>query len=260
MLDANAIMARRSERLFRLFAAYLRWYVGRRLHAVRMSRAGLPQAAAGQPLIVYSNHPSWWDPAIYILLCDMLFRGRAGYGPMDAAALGKYGVLERMGVFGVAQDDKRGAAQFLRTSLAVLETPSTMLWVTAEGGFNDCRSRPVRLRPGLAHLARRVPGAVILPLALEYPFWNESQPEALLRFGEPLHHSGGSVADWTQRLEAALAATMDSLAAESMTRDPALFQPLVRGGAGIGGLYDSWRWLRAMASGQRFDASHEGKL
>ena len=216
--------------------------------------------AAGQPLIVYSNHPSWWDPAIYILLCDMLFRGRAGYGPMDGAALGKYGVLERMGVFGVAQDDKRGAAQFLRTSLAVLETPSTMLWVTAEGSFNDCRSRPVRLRPGLAHLARRVPGAVILPLALEYTFWNESQPEALLRFGEPLQHRDGTVADWTQRLEAALAATMDTLAAESMTRDPALFQPLVRGGAGIGGLYDSWRWLRATASGHRFDASHEGKI
>ncbi len=260
MLDAKAIMARRSERLFRLFAAYLRWYAGRRLHAVRVSRAGLPHAPAGRPLIVYSNHPSWWDPAIYILLCDMLFRGRAGYGPMDAAALGKYGVLERMGVFGVAQDDKRGAAQFLRTSLAVLGTPSTMLWVTAEGSFNDCRSRPVRLRPGLAHLARRVPGAVILPLALEYPFWNESQPEALLRFGDPLPHADGSIVDWTERLEAALAATMDALAAESMTRDPALFQPLVRGGAGVGGIYDSWRWLRATAAGREFDGSHEGKV
>ena len=169
MLDANAIMARRSERLFRLFAVYLRWYAGRRLHAVRMSRTGLPHAAAGQPLIVYSNHPSWWDPAIYILLCDMLFRGRAGYGPMDGAALGKYGVLERMGVFGVAQDDKRGAAQFLRTSLAVLETPSTMLWVTAEGSFNDCRSRPVRLRPGLAHLARRVRAVIQVRLGTQHP-------------------------------------------------------------------------------------------
>ncbi len=253
-------MARRSERMFRLFAAYLRWYVSRHLHAVRLSRTGLPHAPAGRPLIVYSNHPSWWDPAIYILLCDMLFRGRAGFGPMDAAALGKYGVLARMGVFPVAQDDKRGAAQFLRTSLAVLETPSAMLWVTAEGSFTDSRSRPIRLRPGLAHLARRVPDAVILPLALEYSFWNESRPEALLRFGEPLQKEGsGSVADWTERLEHALATTMDTLAAESMTRDPKLFQPLVRGGSGVGGIYDSWRWLRARAAGRRFDASHEGE-
>ncbi len=102
--------------------------------------------------------------------------------------------------------------------------------------------------PGLAHLARRVPDALILPLALEYPFWNESQPEILVRFGTPLHSSrDGSVAEWTQRLETALTATMDALAAESVTRDPALFTPLLRGGAGVGGLYDCWRWTRAMA-------------
>ncbi len=52
---------------------------------------------------------------------------------------------------------------------------------------------------------------------------------------------------------------MDALAAESATRDPALFQPLVRGGAGVGGIYDSWRWLRATAAGRRFDPSHEGE-
>ena len=49
---------------------------------------------------------------------------------------------------------------------------------------------------------------------------------------------------------------MDALATESATRNPALFQPLVRGGVGIGGIYDSWRWLRATANGRRFDPSH----
>ncbi len=224
---------------------------------MRVSRTGLPRGVAGKPLIVYSNHPSWWDPAVYILLCDMLFPNRAGYGPMDAAALGKYGVLERMGVFGVELDNPRGAATFLRTCLAVLASPSNMLWITAEGAFTDHRTRPVALRPGLAHLARQVPGAVILPLALEYTFWDESRPEALLRFGEPLlSDRQGSVADWTARLEASLADTMDALATESATRNPALFQPLVRGGVGIGGIYDSWRWLRATANGRRFDPSH----
>ena len=224
---------------------------------MRVSRTGLPRGVAGKPLIVYSNHPSWWDPAVYILLCDMLFPNRAGYGPMDAAALGKYGVLERMGVFGVELDNPRGAATFLRTCLAVLASPSNMLWITAEGAFTDHRTRPVALRPGLAHLARQVPGAVILPLALEYTFWDESRPEAPLRFGEPpLSDRQGSVADWTARLEASLADTMDALATESATRNPALFQPLVRGGVGIGGIYDSWRWLRATANGRRFDPSH----
>ncbi len=257
--QAARVLARRSPWLFRVFAVYLRWYAGRRFHAMRLSRSGQPRAVPGRPLIVYSNHPSWWDPAVYIMLCDTLFRGRAGYGPMDQAALGRYGVLEFMGVFGVAQDDPRGAARFLRTSLAVLDRPSAMLWITAEGHFTDNRLRPIALRSGLAHLARRVPGAVILPMALDYAFWNESRPEVLVRFGEPLDSGRtGTVAEWNLRLETALAETMDTLAIESCTRNPALFRSLLRGGAGVGGVYDAWRWLRATVRGQRFDPSHEG--
>lgn len=260
-IDTGQILARRSAILFRLFSLYLHWYVSRHFHAMRISRSGLPRALAGRPLIVYSNHASWWDPAVFILLCAKLFRGRAGYGPMDAVALGKYGVLERMGVFGVDQADARGAATFLRTAMAVVAQPTQMLWVTAEGKFTDVRTRPLQLRPGLAHLVRRVPNAIILPLALEYTFWDESRPELLLRFGEPLlGNRQSSVAEWTQRLEQGLASTMDALAAESMTRNPALFTPLVRGGAGVGGIYDTWRWLRATAGGRRFDASHGGKI
>lgn len=260
-----AALARRSQTLFRLFALYLRWYCYRSFHAVRISRGGLPPAIGDRPLIVYSNHPSWWDPAIYILLGSKFLPGREGFGPMDDQALSRYGVLQRMGAFGVPQQDRRGAAIFLRTSLAVLARPRSMLWITAEGAFTDHRTRPVTLRPGLAHLVRRVPNAVILPLALEYSFWNESRAEALARFGAPLEtHAGAagldnSVAAWNQRLEAALTDTMDALAAESSTRDPSLFLPLVHGGAGIGGIYDTWRHARAAVRGRRFDPSHEGK-
>lgn len=252
-------LARRSRRLFWLFGWYLRWYFYRKFHAVRISRAGLPPDCAGRPLIVYGNHPSWWDPAVYILACNLLFPRREGFGPMDSEALGQYGLLERMGAFGVPQATARGAATFLHTSLAILRRPSAMLWITAEGGFTDPRTRPIVLRPGLAHLVRRVPNAVILPLALEYTFWNESRAEVLLRFGAPIESGPGDVASWNDRLSSALAETMDALAAESMTREARLFQPLVRGGAGVGGIYDGWRRLRALLAGRRFDASHEGK-
>ena len=222
-----------------------------------MPRAALPAAVAGRPVIIYSNHPSWWDPALYILLCTLLFPGRRGYGPMDAKALGKYGLFERMGVFGITLDSPRGAARFLSTSLRVLSDPASILWITAEGEFTDPRRRPIQLRPGLAHLARRVPGAVILPLAIEYTFWNESKPEALARFGTPIESGGGTVAEWTARLEAELTRTMDALTAESLQRDPALFGRLLRGQVGVGGIYDLWRRGRAVAAGRQFDPRHE---
>ena len=52
---------------------------------------------------------------------------------------------------------------------------------------------------------------------------------------------------------------MDALSADSMRRDPALFRPLLRGSAGVGGVYDLYRRSRALAAGRRFDPTHEGR-
>lgn len=237
---------------------YLRRYFRRSFHAVRVARDGLPAAAPGRALIICANHPSWWDPMMFALLTRLLFRGRAGYGPMDAAALGKYGVLRRIGVFGIGPG-RRGAARFLRTGLDLLADPTTVLWITAEGAFTDPRTRPVRLRPGLAHLARRGE-AVVLPLAMEFPFWDERRPEALARFGPKVElPPGHDAATWTAALEAALTASLDALAADAMSRDPSRFVTLVSGRTGVGGVYDLWRRGLAWRRGRRFDSSHGGE-
>lgn len=253
-------VAARSPFLFRLFALYLRWYFCRGFHGVHVSRGGTPLAPAGRPVILYTNHPSWWDPALFILLTDVMMPDRRAFGPMEIGALGRYNLLRRFGVFGIDTSHLRGAARFLDVSLRVLADPTTALWITAEGEFTDPRRRPVRLRPGLGHLARRVEGAVLVPVAIEYTFWNERKPEALVRFGPPLDTGGGqSVAEWTARLESELAANMDALAAESMTRDPASFTPLLSGAAGVGGIYDLWRRLAAWSRGRRARLAHEDR-
>ncbi len=254
-------VAVRSATLFRLFGAYLRWYFFRNFRAVRISRAGLPRMPDGRPVIIFTNHPSWWDPAFFILLSNTLLRDRIGFGPMDAESFAQYGILRRMGIFGIDLGTARGAARFLDVSLRVLQNPRAALWITAEGHFTDPRPRPIRLRPGLAHLARRVPNAVLVPLALEYGFWNERKPEALCRFGSPID-SGRErdVAGWTALLEDALTATMDALAAESAARNPALFETLIQSGGGIGGMYDLWRRGVGLAQGKRVRLSHEEEV
>jgi 1-acyl-sn-glycerol-3-phosphate acyltransferase len=225
-------LAARSPAAIALFDAYLRVYFRRNFRAVRVLRDGHPRLPAGRPVIVASNHPSWWDPMMFVLLSRLLLPERIGYGPMEAAALKRYGVLRRIGVFGIEPGTVRGASQFLRLGARVLADPRGALWVTAEGAFTDARRRPVRLRPGIAALARRVPVACVLPLALEYPFWNERRPEALACFGPALE---GAAARETGAIEAALALTMDRLADAAMTRDPARFTALLRGRAGVGG-------------------------
>jgi 1-acyl-sn-glycerol-3-phosphate acyltransferase len=244
--------------LARWFAWYCRRYpLAKGFHAVRLARGGRPRDDGG-PLVVVLNHPSWWDPLVCAALAG-LFPGRTHYAPIDAAMLAKYGFFRRLGFFGVEQGTPKGARDFLRLGAEALRRPHTALWVTAQGRFTDPRERPVRLRPGVGHLLRQLDGGTVLPLALEYPFWEERYPEALVRFGEPIPVGRGrdlSVDEWVCRLESGLGAAQDALAAAAQTRDPRVFEVLVGGKSGVGGVYDGWRRLRAWLRGERFRAAH----
>ena len=253
------MIPRISRPLFGGFARYARGYVRRNFHSVRVSLDGRPAVADEAPLVVYLNHPSWWDPLIGLILARTFWPGRSHYVPMEAAALERYRFMARLGCFGIEKEGRRGASAFLKTSVAILERPNTALWITGAGEFTDPRLRPVSLRPGLAHLFRRARTAAFVPLALEYPFWQERFPEALCRFGPPLvrdEHGPETLENLTHRLEVSLQATQDQLAAESIRRCPEDFEWLLGGSAGVGLIYDSWRRLHATVRGRRFDPRH----
>lgn len=245
--------------LFRVFQRYSVRYVRKHFHAVRLSKTSHPLPDTNEPILLVLNHTAWWDPMVCLVLSRM-FGGRDQFAAIDAAAVRQYPFFKKLGFVGVETTSLRGAAEFLRTGAAILSEPRRLYWVTAQGRFTDVRERPLALRSGVGHLAARIGRGVVLPLALEYTFWTERTPEALARFGEPLHvadHPGLSGKDWTARIEAELTRTLDTLNAETQTRDPGRFTGLVGGKAGVGGVYDLWRRLKAAARGRRFDPSHE---
>lgn len=232
----------------RFFGRVMQREMRRSFHKVRLARPGVPTHPGGVPLIVYTNHPSWWDPAFVIVLALRLFDQREHYGPIEADMLERYRFMRRIGIFGVAPGTRAGAADFLRIGAGILADPRRMLWVTAQGQFSDPRERPLGLRYGTARLMERVPGAVALPLAVEYPFWTERRPEALARFGTPQRDP--------QRLEAALTETMDRLADDALAREPARFETVLQGSAGLFGIYDAWRRAGATLRGERYRPGH----
>jgi len=250
-------MPQRSEFLWGWFLWYLRGYLRKNFHALRLSRANPLPDLAGQPLVFVMNHPSWWDPLVAILLTPR-FPAYKAFAPLDAEMLKKYPMFGKLGMFGVEQNTARGAVQFLRTSLNLLAQPGHAIWITAQGRFADVRERPLVLKPGVAHLAARMTTGVLLPLAIEYPFWNERFPEALARFGEPLIIEPGIATDtWLARITQALEATQDALRDEAMSRDPEKFETLLGGSVGVGGVYDWWRRWKAWLRGERFSAAHD---
>ena len=239
---------------------YFDRFLRRHLNALRLAHWGLPQGADHPgPIVVYLNHPSWWDAAVLILLAHRLFRRRVSYAPFDAKMLQRYGVFARIGAFAVDLDSPRGALQFLKASRAILSRPDRMLWITAQGRFADVRRRPLGLRPGVAHLPEIAPDALFVPLALEYAFWDERGAEAFAAFGAPIPAAellALSRPERLARLEAALAETLDRLGMDVIAREPERFSGLVSGGKGIGGVYDGWRRLRATITRQPFDPAH----
>jgi 1-acyl-sn-glycerol-3-phosphate acyltransferase len=254
------VLRRYSPRLARGFARWLRGYFRRNFDGVRTSLAGAPPEAKDDPLIVYTNHPSWWDPIHFMLIARSVMPDRRMFGPFDAAALAKYPLFGRLGGFGIDRSTRRGAVEFMATSRAILAAPDTSLWITAQGEFCDPRRRPVVLQPGLAHLMRDLDRGLVVPLAVEYPFWNERRPEALSRFGRPMQigdERHRTVEDLNARLAERLSETLEALAEEAVARDPARFRTLVLGRTGVGGVYDFGRRLRAWVLGRRFDSAHE---
>lgn len=242
------------------FCRYLEHYFARHFDGVRVAREGFRPGDVSDPFVVYSNHPSWWDPVLFMLLRDALLPNRDGFGPMDAEALAKYPLFKRLGVFGIERGTHSGAVAFLRTAEAVLLRPRSTLWLTAEGAFTDPRRRPIELQFGLAHLVRRVPNLQVVPLAIEYTFWNERLPEALVRFGQPVDLSGlqgANVEAISGRLEWALEETMDLLAVDAQSREAERFEAILLGKTGIGGPYDLWRRWWAGIRGVSLQLSHE---
>jgi len=254
-----------SRRLYRWFFWYVRRYLARHFHAVRLLRGpdggvGLP-AIAGEPVIIYTNHPGWWDPLVFLAVGDRLAAGRMNYGPIDATALGKYRFLERIGFIGIDPGSFRGAARFLRAVRAAGRRTDVLFWITAQGEFTDPRTRPVEIRPGVGHAAAAAEGGLVIPMAVEYPFWNERLPEAVVAFGPALRLGGAaprSAEEWTALLVRELEATQDRLAEAACRRDPAAFTNVLSGRVGVGLVYDAVRRVTAWVRGQSFDAAHGG--
>lgn len=251
-----------SRPLLAFFRRIVRHYFRRHFHAVRISGAARFSSLqdAPEPLIVYANHGSWWDPMVAFFLADRLMPKRRHYAPMDAKALQRYGILQRIGIFPVEMKTGRGGVQFLRTGEAIARRGG-VLWITPQGKFVDGRVRPLDFKPGLAALAVRVAEQMgvcsVLPLAIEYTYWDERLPECLLHMEEAVLVRRGDTADDVEaRLIPSLEKGMDRLKEMAIQRDPSLFETLARGTVGVGGFYALGQRIKAAVLRRPYRAVH----
>ena len=208
-------------------------------------------------LVVYANHIGWWDPIVAMLLRKRYLPESVFYAPIDAQALEAYGIFRKLGFYGLNLNTYAGASDFLKTSREILSNPNSSIWITPEGCFTDCRDLDRPLMPGLAHLAATSQNTVFVPLAIEYPFWEEPKPMIATRFGTPIRFEHGtSKAQCAQRIFESLRATQKHLADCVIRRELQAFEFLIPPRAKRQGLYDTLRAWKAWMHGRSFDPSH----
>ncbi len=242
--------------LLLIFSMIGRHRLRKNFRAVRMMNMERLQNLSPEPVVIYLNHPSWWDPIVCAELARRLLPGRKHRAPISADSLQQYRFFRNIGMFPVEQDSPRGAVQFLRAASTVLAAQG-VLWITAQGHFTDARVRPTELKAGLGALLHRSAQVTVIPLAVEYTFWNQRLPEVLLAVGEPFHVAGlreRSAGDWTALLQANLQEAQDHLLAASLQRDPAAFTLLLQGRRGTAGPYGWWQRVRARLAGRAYQA------
>ncbi len=247
------------------FHRYLRGLLRKNFHtlAVAADTWTAAEVPSDQPLIVFANHPGWWDPLIAHWVCRHVLHDRQFYAPIDADALQQYRVLGKLGFYGLQTDTPTGIAAFLKTSRAILAAPGTSIWITPTGRFTDPRETDADFAPGLGHLCSRLDRGTLLPLAMEYPFWEERLPECFLRFGEPIVIEQQPPRDkraWTHFLSDRLRDTQQKLAQLVIARDAEAFRPILRGGRGAGRVYDYFRRIRSWWTGHKLSPQHGKKF
>ena len=213
--------------------------------------------------IVFANHASWWDPIVAMMCQSHYMSKRTLFAPIDAEQLETYAVLKKMGFYGVRLQSFSGAHQFLETSNKLLANPSTSIWITPEGRFCDVRDHEQPLMPGLAHLVSKLNHTTVIPLALEYSFWDDSRPHVFGQFGDHINCEQAELdgkSACKELLTSALRKTQRELASAVIKRDPHSFNYLLSSHAKRLSWYDFARKWAAWLKGRSFDPRHSASL
>ncbi|MRG94232.1 lysophospholipid acyltransferase family protein [Polyangium spumosum] len=137
------------------------------------------------PLLVVSNHTSWWDPLVAMHVSTHLL-GTDGYAMMDAKNLRRLPFFALVGAFGVDLDKPADGALVMRYAARLLDAPGKLVWVYPQGQERPITERPLAFRAGSAEIARVSRKARVVPVGLRYEFGGMERPTLWLSFGEPM--------------------------------------------------------------------------
>lgn len=230
----------------------------RRFHSILVWNGGvLESAQAGSPVIVYSNHSSWWDAFVDHMIERVYDLNH--YSLVDDRTLQTQGWLKKIGAMPIDLTSPRGAVAGLRAAREfLLEAPVNgrhpVLMMFPQGRVEPAWKRPFGFEGGLAWLKKNVPQAAMIPLARRFEFLREEKPQIFLRFGPPQRSAPADLveAGLTAWCEERLAETMSLMERDIEASDFSNARVILQGGWSLN---KKWEWVKRFLAGKTGDFS-----
>jgi 1-acyl-sn-glycerol-3-phosphate acyltransferase len=211
-----------------LGSAVVRWYVRAKVRGFFRGLWVKGEALGGdQPVLVYANHPGFWDGLVLHELATAW--GREPFCMVEAQNLKRFPFLARLGAFSIRPGEPASTAESFRYARSLLERPRAALFVFPQGRLSVPGSGPLLLQRGVEVLARRS-GVPCVPLALRYAFLDSERPDVLVATGGA--HRPAPTSELTARLDERLGEVAGATSLEG-------FRPVVRGSPGVAARWES---------------------
>ena len=193
------------------FAWHVRGRFAKRFSAVRVvGIEHLQRERERRPVLLVSNHTSWWDPLMMFHL-SFAALGFEGHALMDAKNLRALPLLGWIGAFGVEIGDKEDGERAVQYGASLLSRPGKFVGVYPQGRERPVTERPLGFKNGAARMALLAPiEPAIVPLGVRYEHGRHEKPEALVSIGAPIAREGDEHA-LTAAMERAVQAQLDAL-------------------------------------------------
>lgn len=180
------IPAAKSPAFNRWFSRHAEQRIRAHFSAVRLAgRHHLADALATGPVLVVSNHCSWWDPLWLLALSNRIVVADA-YAMMDAKNLERLPFFAKVGAFGVDRARPDDGARSVRYAARLLDAPGKVLFVFPQGEERASTLRPLGFLGGSAAIARVARRAAVVPMAVRYEHGGEPRPVLYASLGVPL--------------------------------------------------------------------------
>ncbi len=255
------IEAKKNKYWMKGFKAYTKRYLGKNFFRFNFANENDSLKFDGSiPTIGIMNHSSWWDVLTSFYFTNHHINSDI-YGVMDEAQLKRYRFFAKVGIYSVDRESGlKGVKEFLSYSKKLLtEKPNRSIWICPQGDLVSNDLRPITFFPGVAHLVKHLGRCQVLPLALDYEFCIEPQPEAFALLGKPIlfeSNAQTSTEAINKQLEDETTRLLDKLKGMTQTRDFSQFEPLISGKQGIHKIYDAFTRLRFIIQGKKFHKTH----